>query len=46
MAYTINPKAPKVRRDSVEFAQKHGVRLATRHYGVSPGTGENGIIHH
>lgn len=38
MAYTINPQAPKVRRDAVLFADKHGVRTATRRYGVSPGT--------
>lgn len=38
MAYTNNPNAPKVRRDAVLFANKHGVRCAARHYGVSPGT--------
>lgn len=38
MAYTINPNAPRVRRDAVLFAEKHGVRTAARHYGVSPGT--------
>lgn len=38
MAYTINPQAPKVRRDAVVFANKHGVRTAARRYGVSPGT--------
>ncbi len=38
MAYTNNPKAPKVRRDAVLFSDKHGVRCAARHYGVSPGT--------
>lgn len=38
MAYTNNPKAPKVRRDAVLFSDKHGVRYAARHYGVSPGT--------
>ena len=38
MAYTINPQAPKVRRDAVVFANKHGVRTAGRRYGVSPGT--------
>jgi transposase InsO family protein len=38
MAYTNNPKAPKVRRDAVLFSNKHGVRVAARHYGVSPGT--------
>jgi len=38
MAYTNNPQAPKVRRDAVLFSDKHGVRCAARHYGVSPGT--------
>lgn len=38
MAYTINPQAPKVRRDAVLFSDKHGVRTAARRYGVSPGT--------
>ncbi len=38
MAYTNNPKAPKVRRDAVLFSDKHGVRCAARHFGVSPST--------
>jgi transposase InsO family protein len=38
MAYTINPLAPKVRRDAVLFSDKHGVRTTARRYGVSPGT--------
>jgi transposase InsO family protein len=38
MAYTNDPKQPKVRRDAVLFAKKHGVRCAARRYGVSPGT--------
>ena len=38
MAYTNNQQAPKVRRDAVLFSDKHGVRCAARHYGVSPGT--------
>jgi len=38
MAYTNNPQAPKVRRDAVLFSDKHGIRCAARHYGVSPGT--------
>jgi len=38
MPYTSNPRAPKVRRDAAQFAKKHGVRTAARHYGVSPGT--------
>ena len=35
--YTNNPKLPKIRRDAVLFAKKHGVRCAARHYGFSPG---------
>lgn len=38
MAYTINPNAPRVRRDAVLFSDKHGVRTTARRYGVSPGT--------
>lgn len=38
MPYTINPIAPKVRRDAAAFALRHGVRTAARRYGVSPGT--------
>jgi transposase InsO family protein len=38
MAYTNDPRAPKVRRDAVLFADRHGVRTAARRYGVSPGT--------
>jgi len=36
--YTNDPRQPKVRRDAVLFAKKHGVRCAARRYGVSPGT--------
>jgi transposase InsO family protein len=35
--YTNNPQMPKIRRDAVLFANKHGVRVAARHYGFSPG---------
>lgn len=35
--YTNNPKMPQIRRDAVEYARKHGVRCAARHYGFSPG---------
>ncbi|MCA9355879.1 transposase family protein [Candidatus Kaiserbacteria bacterium] len=35
--YTTNPKMPKIRRDAVLFANKHGVRCAARHFGFSPG---------
>ena len=38
MAYTIDPHAPRVRRDAAAFAKKYGVRTAARRYGVSPGT--------
>jgi len=38
MAYTINPNAPRVRRDAAAFAKKYGVRTAARRYGVHPGT--------
>ena len=35
--YTNNPRMPKIRRDAVLFANKHGVRVAARHFGFSPG---------
>lgn len=35
--YTNNPKMPRIRRDAVLFAKKHGVRCAARHFGFSPG---------
>lgn len=35
--YTNNPKMPKIRRDAVLFAKRHGVRCAARHFGFSPG---------
>lgn len=35
--YTNNPNMPKIRRDAVLFAHKHGVRCAARHFGFSPG---------
>lgn len=35
--YTINEKMPRIRRDAVEFARKHGVRTAARYFGFSPG---------
>lgn len=38
MAYTTDPRAPRVRRDAAAFAKKHGVRTAARRFGVSPGT--------
>jgi transposase InsO family protein len=36
--YTNNPNMPRIRRDAVEYARKHGVRQASRYYGFSPGT--------
>ncbi len=38
MAYTIDSQTPKVRRDAVIFANKHGVQTAWRRYGGSPDT--------
>jgi transposase InsO family protein len=35
--YTLNPHLPRIRRDAVVFADKHGVRAAARHFGFSPG---------
>jgi len=35
--YTTNKNMPKIRRDAVLFANKHGVRCAARHFGFSPG---------
>lgn len=35
--YTNNKNMPRIRRDAVIFAHKHGVRCAARHYGFSPG---------
>lgn len=38
MSYTINPYMPRLRRDVANFAQKNGVREASRHFGIPPGT--------
>jgi transposase InsO family protein len=35
--YTNNKNMPRIRRDAVLFADKHGVRCAARHFGFSPG---------
>ena len=35
--YTTNEKMPRIRRDAVDFARKHGVRRAARYFGFSPG---------
>src|SRR3989344_3076350 len=36
--YTQNPHIPRVRRDAAFMGRTKGVRVAARHYGVSPGT--------
>lgn len=36
--YSKNPFLPSVRRDAAAFANRKGVRVAARHFGVSPGT--------
>jgi putative transposase len=36
--YTNNPNMPRIRRDAVEYARKHGIRQSSRYYGFSPGT--------
>lgn len=36
--YTQNPYLPRVRRDAAFMAQRKGVRVTARHFGVSPGT--------
>lgn len=35
--YTTNEKMPRIRRNAVAFAEKHGVRTAARYFGFSPG---------
>ncbi len=35
--YTTNKNMPRIRRDAVAFAEKHGVRTAARYFGFSPG---------
>ena len=35
--YTTNERMPRIRRDAVLFAKKHGVRKAARYFGFSPG---------
>ncbi|OYV27237.1 MAG: hypothetical protein B7W98_02180 [Parcubacteria group bacterium 20-58-5] len=35
--YTTNERMPRIRRDAVAFAEKHGVRTAARYFGFSPG---------
>ena len=36
--YTQNPYLPRVRRDAAFMAERKGVRVTARHFGVSPGT--------
>lgn len=38
MPYTINPYMPRLRRDVANFARRKGVREASRHFGIPPGT--------
>jgi transposase InsO family protein len=38
MSYTQNPYQPKLRRDVAAYAYKQGVRPASRHFGIPPGT--------
>jgi putative transposase len=38
MPYTQNPYQPKLRRDVAAYARKQGVRPASRHFGIPPGT--------
>lgn len=38
MPYTINPYMPRLRRDVAYFAHRKGIRLASRHFGIPPGT--------
>jgi transposase InsO family protein len=35
--YTSNERMPRIRRDAVRFAKRHGLRAAARHFGFSPG---------
>jgi transposase InsO family protein len=38
MSYTQNPYQPKLRRDVAAYAYREGVRPASRHFGIPPGT--------
>ena len=38
MPYTTSPYQPKLRRDVAAYAHRHGVRPASRHFGIPPGT--------
>jgi transposase InsO family protein len=36
MSYTTNPHMPRIRRDAVIYAYKHGIRASARHFGFVP----------
>lgn len=38
MPYTQNPYMPRLRRDVARYARSKGVRSASRHFGIPPGT--------
>lgn len=38
MSYTNNPYMPRLRRDVASFAYRKGIRFASRHFGIPPGT--------
>lgn len=38
MPYTQNPYMPRLRRDVAYFALRQGIRPASRHFGIPPGT--------
>ena len=38
MSYTINPYLPRLRRDVASYSMSKGVRNASRHFGIPPGT--------
>ena len=38
MPYTQNPYMPRLRRDVARYARKDGIRSASRHFGIHPGT--------
>lgn len=38
MSYSLNPYLPRLRRDAASYARYYGVRKASRHFGIPPGT--------
>lgn len=38
MPYTLNPYLPRLRRDVAAYARSKGLRNASRHFGIPPGT--------